>query len=49
MINIGKESELVELKKITSELNEGIISIVTMLNKNGKGTLYFGVKTMAMQ
>ena len=44
MINIGKESELVELKKITSELNEGIISIVSMLNKNGKGTLYFGIK-----
>ena len=44
MINIGKESELVEFKKSTSELNEGIISIVSMLNKNGKGTLYFGIK-----
>ena len=44
MINIGKESELVEFKKSTGELNEGIVSIVSMLNKHGKGTLYFGVK-----
>ena len=44
MVNIGKESELVEFKKSTGELNEGIISIVSMLNKHGKGTLYFGVK-----
>lgn len=38
MINIGKESEQVEFKKSTSELNEGIISIVSMPNKKGKGT-----------
>lgn len=44
MINFGKESEFVEFKKSTSELNEGIISIVSMLNKNGKGTLYFGIR-----
>lgn len=44
MVNLGKESEFVEFKKSTSELNEGVISIVSMLNKNGKGTLYFGVK-----
>lgn len=44
MKNFGKESELVEFKKSTSELNEAIVSISSMLNKNGKGTIYFGVK-----
>lgn len=44
MIKLGKESETVEFKKSTSELNEAIISIVSMLNKTGKGTVYFGVK-----
>lgn len=44
MLNLGLESEVLEFKKSTSELNEGIISIVAMLNKSGKGTLYFGVK-----
>ena len=44
MINLGKESEKVEFKKTTSELNEGLISIVAILNKSGQGKLYFGVK-----
>ncbi len=39
-----KESELVELKKSTSELKEAIISIVAILNKHHKGKLYFGIK-----
>jgi len=39
-----KESETVELKKSTSELKEGIISMTAILNKHGNGTLYFGVK-----
>jgi ATP-dependent DNA helicase RecG len=39
-----KESELVELKKSTSELKEGIISIASILNKHQRGELYFGVK-----
>ena len=39
-----KESEFLELKKSTSELKEGIISIVSILNKHQKGELYFGVK-----
>ncbi|MBI5064929.1 putative DNA binding domain-containing protein [Candidatus Woesearchaeota archaeon] len=39
-----KENETVELKKSTSELKEAIISIVAILNKHGKGQLYFGVK-----
>lgn len=40
------ETELVELKKTTGELKEGIVivSLASMLNKNGKGTLYFGVR-----
>ena len=39
-----KETETLELKKSTSELKEGIISIVSILNKHRKGELYFGVK-----
>lgn len=42
-MNIGKETELIEFKKSTAELKEGIISLTSMLNKSGKGTLYFGV------
>ena len=32
------------MKKSTSELKEAIVSIVAILNKHGKGELYFGVK-----
>jgi len=39
-----KESETLELKKSTSELKEGIISIVSILNKHQKGELYFGIR-----
>lgn len=39
-----KESELLELKKSTSELKEGIVSLVSILNKHQEGELYFGVK-----
>ena len=38
------ETELIEFKKTTGELKEGIVSLASMLNKNGKGTLYFGVR-----
>lgn len=38
------ESENIELKKSTAELKEGIISIAAILNKHGKGELYFGIK-----
>ncbi|MAG08525.1 transcriptional regulator [Candidatus Woesearchaeota archaeon] len=38
-----KESETVELKKSTSELKEGIISIVAILNKHSSGVLLFGI------
>ena len=43
-MNIGTETEAIEFKKTTAELKEGIISLSSMLNKNGYGTLYFGVK-----
>lgn len=41
-MNFGMETELVEFKKTTGELKEGMISLASMLNKNGKGVLYFG-------
>jgi len=40
---IGKESETIEFKKTTAELKEAVIAIVAMLNKHGKGAVYFGV------
>lgn len=43
MINIGNENETVEFKISTSELKEALISICAMLNKHGKGIVYFGV------
>lgn len=43
-MNIGTESEIIEFKKSTSETKEGLISIGSILNKHGYGTLYFGVK-----
>lgn len=44
MENIGMETEKIEFKKTTGELREGIVSLASMLNKNGYGILYFGVK-----
>ena len=43
-MNLGKESETLEFKKTTGELKEVMVSIVSILNKHGVGTLYFGVK-----
>lgn len=42
-MNLGNETETIEFKKSTSELKEGVISLASMLNKSGRGTLYFGV------
>jgi len=39
-----KENEYLELKKSISELKEAIKSITAILNKHGKGRLYFGIK-----
>ena len=38
------ESETLEFKKSTSELEEALVSIAAILNKHGKGELLFGVK-----
>jgi ATP-dependent DNA helicase RecG len=38
-----EENEVIEFKKSVSELKEGIISIVSILNKHGKGELVIGV------
>ena len=37
------ESESIELKKSTSEINEAVIAIVAMLNKHKKGLVLFGI------
>lgn len=42
-MNLGPETELVEHKRSTGELEEGIASMASILNKHGRGTLYFGV------
>ena len=42
-MKLKHETETIEYKKSTGELKEGIISISSMLNKNGIGTLYFGI------
>lgn len=43
-MNFGKENESLEFKKSTSELKEAMDDVSSILNKVGKGTLYFGVK-----
>ncbi len=44
-MNLGKETETIEFKKSTGELRAAMISISSILNKHGVGTLYFGVKS----
>lgn len=43
-MNLGVETEEVEFKKSTGEIKEGILSLSAMLNKHGKGDLYFGIR-----
>jgi len=43
MKNLGEENEKIEFKSTTSEREEAMIAISSMLNKNGFGTIYFGV------
>ncbi|QVK06857.1 RNA-binding domain-containing protein [Mycoplasma mycoides] len=40
----SREGEQVEFKKSTAELKEAVISLCAMLNKSGRGSVYFGVK-----
>ena len=42
-INGQYESELQEFKASLLEMDKGIVSLTAMLNKNGKGKIYFGV------
>jgi len=42
-MKIGKETEILEFKKTTAEIKEGVISISAILNKHGGGEMYFGV------
>lgn len=42
-MNLGKESEYIEFKKSTAQLPRALESICAMLNKHGKGKIYFGV------
>lgn len=43
-MNLGKESETLEFKNTTGELRKVMDDICAILNKHGKGVLYFGVK-----
>jgi ATP-dependent DNA helicase RecG len=40
---LSKESETIEFKRSTSEINEAIKSICAILNKHKRGKLYFGI------
>ena len=42
-MNLGTESETLEFKKTTAELDKAVCNIASMLNKHGHGTAYFGV------
>lgn len=43
-MNLGKENETTEFKETTAELRQGLMDMSAILNKHGKGLLYFGVK-----
>lgn len=42
-MNLGIESETLEFKKTTGEIDKAMNNIASMLNKHGHGTVYFGV------
>lgn len=42
-MNLGIESETLEFKKTTGEVDKAMDNIASMLNKHGHGTVYFGV------
>lgn len=43
-MNLGRESEFLEFKETTNELDDATEDITAILNKRGRGILYFGVK-----
>ena len=42
-MNLGKENETTEFKESTSEKREACEAIVAIINKHGRGDVYFGV------
>lgn len=44
MAGLGRESETIEFKESTTELEDALIAMVAMLNKRCYGIVYFGVK-----
>lgn len=48
-MNFGKESETLEFKTSTNELEEALIDIVAILNKHSNGRLLFGVRNNGEQ
>ena len=42
-MNLGIEDEFTEFKESLSQLDKGLKSITSMLNKHGEGTVFFGV------
>ncbi|MBQ9822920.1 MAG: putative DNA binding domain-containing protein [Solobacterium sp.] len=42
-MNLGIENEKVEFKESLSQLDKGLKSLTAMLNRNGSGTVFFGV------
>ena len=43
-MNLGEESVLIEFKEGLAQLDKGLKSLTAMLNRQGRGTVYFGVK-----
>ncbi len=43
-MEIKRETEYIEFKESLSQLNRGLESLVAMVNKNGTGIVYFGIK-----
>lgn len=43
-MNLGIETEYIEFKESVSQLTRGLESLSAMLNKHGKGRVFFGVK-----
>lgn len=44
-MKFGRESENVEFKKSTGQQSKSMDDIASILNKNGEGVLYFGIKS----
>ena len=42
-MNLGKENEIQEFKESLSQLDKGLRSLTSMLNRHGEAVVYFGV------